>query len=112
MQQLKKLIILSATVLSGFALFGCSGEPSAGAIEKAVKANVEQAAQQVKQIGGSDDMLPKVYSVKKLSCAVAQGDSGYNCDVEVDASAPIIGRNKQVMKIRLVKSSDGWVVTQ
>lgn len=115
MQQLNKVIILSITFLLSFALTGCSGEPSISDIEKAIKATVDQATQQAKSVGGSmisDDMLPKVYEVKKLGCAAAQDASGYNCDVEVDSSAPFIGRNKRVSKIRFVKGSDGWVITE
>lgn len=59
-----------------------------------------------------ESMLSKVYGVKKLGCAEAQDATGYNCDAEVDASMPFAGRSKRVTKIRFVKGSDGWVVTQ
>jgi hypothetical protein len=51
-----------------------------------------------------------LHAVKKIGCAPAQGDPGYNCDVEVDATLPLAGRTKNVTKIRFTKGSDGWVV--
>lgn len=114
MLQLNELV-LSAIALSTFALSGCSGGPSNSDIEKAIKANVEQATQQAKNMGGSavsESMLPKVYGVKNLGCAKEKDATGYICDVEVDASAPFVGRSKQVGKMRFIKGSDGWVISQ
>ena len=50
-------------------------------------------------------------SVKKLACAKAEGNPGYNCDVEM--SRPGEGGadpQKSPMKGRFVKSDDGWVM--
>jgi hypothetical protein len=101
----------SATVISSFllalTLAGCSGEPSSGDIEKVVKADVEKVNQQV-----PESMKTEVHAVKKISCVEAKESAGYNCDVEIDVTAPLVGRNKSVGQIRMVKGSDGWVVSK
>lgn len=115
MQSSTKAMALFVATLSVFALSGCSGEPSASDIEKAVKANLEQTAQQAKLGVGAryvDIVLPTVYNIEKLICTAAKEDPGYNCDVEMDISTPIAGRGKSVVKIRFVKGSNGWVVTE
>lgn len=109
-----RIPIIASSLFVALALTGCSGEPSSGDIEKAVKANVEQANQQAKQIGGgliSDKMLTQVHAVNKIGCVAAQDASGYNCDVELDVTAPFVGRSKNIGKIRFVEGSDGWQVT-
>jgi len=113
------LFTVSAIVLFVIALGGCSGEPSSVDIEKAIKALVEQENQQLKQTAGklggkgaADDYLTKVHEVRKIACTAAQGSSGFNCDVEMDLSMPLAGRQKAVKQLRFVKSSDGWQVTK
>lgn len=106
----------SATVLStlllALTLAGCSGEPSSGDIEKAVKADVEKVNQQMKDNPFTRSMTTEVHAVKKISCVEAKESAGYNCDVEIDVTAPLVGRSKNVGQIRLVKGSDGWVATK
>ena len=98
---------LVSSLLLVLALAGCSGEPSSGDIEKAVKADVEKVNQQV-----PEPMKAEVHAVKKISCVEAKESAGYNCDVEIDVTAPMVGRNKSVGQIRMVKGSDGWVATR
>lgn len=94
-------------------LAGCGGEPSSSEIEKAVIAQVDQENTQMKQAGmGLIDIQVKVHSVKKIGCAAVDESKGYNCDVELDVSNPMTGRNKGVTQIRLVKGSEGWLVAQ
>ena len=78
---------------------GCSGEPSSGDIEKAVKAHAERGTQ---EWGGLYKF--EVHGVKKIGCAAATGSSGFNCDVELDMSVPFVGRSKGVKQIRFVKA--------
>ena len=98
---------LVSSLLLVLALAGCSGEPSSGDIEKAVKADVEKVNQQV-----PEPMKAEVHAVKKISCVEAKESAGYNCDVEIDVTAPMVGRNKSVGQSRMVKGSDGWVATR
>jgi hypothetical protein len=96
-----------SSLLLALALAGCSGEPSSGDIEKVVKADVEKVNQQM-----PEGMKTEVHAVKKVSCVEAQESAGYNCDVEIDVTVPMVGRNKSVGQIRMVKGSDGWVASK
>lgn len=97
-------------------LHGCSGEPSAANIEAAMRARFANAASMAKNtpFGGTipAGMLPQLHGVKKIGCAAASQGTGYTCDVEVDATLPFAGRNKNVTQLHLVKGSDGWVAAQ
>jgi len=53
-----------------------------------------------------------LHEVKKLGCAEAQGAAGYNCDVDIDVTAPFVGRTKNTSKLRLIKGSDGWQIVE
>ena len=108
-------LVIAVTTLS---LTGCSGAPSSGDIKKAVIAQVDQANQQVKQLGaqlGSQSagnaMLIKVNSVKKLDCTAEKDSSAYDCDVEIDITSAY-GNSKKVSRARFIKASDGWQVTK
>lgn len=110
------LITVSVIALCMVAINGCSSEPSSGDIEKAIRAAVDQENQQAKKMFGekiaTGDMLTKVHEARKVSCAAAQGFPGFNCDVELDVSVPLVGRQKAVKQLRFVKASDGWQVTK
>ena len=97
-------------------LTGCGGEPSSGDIEKVVKSIREQTAQELRQISGSasgSDSMSKFHGVKKLGCTNAQDGAAYTCDVELDMTEPYGGaRSKRVTQFRLVKGSDGWMMTR
>jgi len=107
-----KSFAVCAICLTTFALAGCSGEPSESDIEDAVKADVAQVNTTVKNVGGGLSMQTQVHGVKKIACAKASEDAGYNCDVELDITAPFIGRSKNIGKIRLVEGDSGWAVTE
>lgn len=94
---------ISATAfITALALSGCGGEPSSSDIDKAARQLYSSLP-----IGGI-----KVHEVKKIVCAAAQGAPGYTCDVEVDAASGLTGRRKDVTRLRFVKASDGWKVSQ
>ena len=105
-----------AALLAVLTLTACGGEPSSSDIEKAFKAEMEQSAQQLRQMTGSAsgaDFLPKFHGAKKLGCTSAQSGTGYSCDVEIDVTGAHGGpRKKGVTKVRFVKGSDGWMMTQ
>jgi hypothetical protein len=96
--------VLLAPVLLLFT--GCSSEPSEADMKKAYEAKLAQ----IKAIPNSNSDL-KLYSVKKVACAKAEGNPGYNCDVEVDAENFKV-RAKNTLKARFVKGDDGWVVIE
>ena len=103
---------LAAVAVVAALLAGCSGEPSAGDIEKAVKASVTQSQEAMSKMAGSNaqaaemakSMMPTVHSVNKIGCK-ADGDKAYNCDVELDMETGITGRKKQTVPVRMVKGS-------
>lgn len=120
---------ICAVSLAGV-LTGCSGEPSEADLEKAVKviakAELEKTQALMKQLGSNpltksmmkgenvevdlESELSKI-SVKKLACAKAEGNPGYNCDVEMSRPGEGgAGPQKSPMKGRFVKSDDGWVM--
>jgi hypothetical protein len=109
MKNLKIVLALPVFAL----LAACSSGPSEGDIEKAIKKNVEMANEQVKKMTGQEipaNMRTEVLSTKKLGCADGGGNA-YNCDVEVEIKS-IAGVIKQPTKLRMVKGSDGWAVSQ
>lgn len=99
----QKMVVLLAASLLLFT--GCAGEPNEADMKKAY----ETKAAQIKAMPNNSN--PKIYSVKKLACAKAEGSPGYNCDVEVDAENFKV-RAQNTLKVRFVKSDDGWVVAE
>lgn len=113
-----KLKVITAGItasLIALSLAGCSSGPSEGDIGKVVKAEIEKSNHQFDNIAGGmmkGKMQTELHSVKKIGCKEAEGSPGYNCDVEIDATAPMVGRHKETAKIRFVKGDDGWKITQ
>ena len=98
-------------LLLALVLAACSGEPSNSDIEKAYQAGIDQANQLREKIPypGANFELHKV---KKVSCKSAEGSSGYNCDVELDMTMPLLGRTQRIVNVRMVKGDDGWVAVE
>lgn len=108
------LAIVSVSVLTA-----CAGEPSEGDIKDAFAHSMDQAAvaanATLSAIGGtpgSVDVTTTLHEVKKIGCKSADGADGYVCDVEVDMTLPLMGRQKQASSVRMVESDDGWRVLQ
>lgn len=112
----KKWISVLAGFGAVFLLSACSGgEPSESDIQAVIKAGYDKSAESARTMSGGvlpDGMLPQFFGAKKIGCAAAQGSAGYNCDIEIDASKPIIGRSQEMVKLRFVKSDNGWVIVQ
>lgn len=105
---------VTALVLSSAALLGgCSGEPSAGDLEKAVAANASQGAEQMERLsrGSSKSFMPQVHSVKKLGCRQETG-AAWLCDVELDMTPPHGVRGKVPTSMRFTKGSEGWTASR
>ena len=92
------MVLITVAVLTG-----CSVEPSEADIKKAIEREFSQGE------GMAGGLAPKLHGLKKLGCAKAASNPGYNCDVELDLEAPFIGRQKSALKVRFVKGDDGWV---
>lgn len=107
-------LAITALVLSGAALLGgCSGEPSAGDLEKAVAANASQGAEQMERLsrGSSKSFMPQVHGVKKLGCRQDTG-AAWLCDIELDVTSPQGVRGKVPTSMRFIKGSEGWTASR
>jgi hypothetical protein len=104
-------VLLLGTLVS---LVGCSGEPSDGDINDAINKQYEQQIERSAGLLNEDSV--KINSIKKVGCVEAEGQQGYNCDVEVDivVKVPFAGEQKQkgVNNFRLVETDDGWSLAQ
>jgi outer membrane biogenesis lipoprotein LolB len=96
-------VLLAAALLL---LTGCSVEPSEADIKKAFETELSQIK------GVQANLAPKLHGLKKLSCTKAEGNPGYNCDVELDVENFLGQRQKNAVKVRFVKSDDGWVAIE
>ena len=107
-----KKYLLVPLLVSVMGLVGCSGEPSAGDIEKLIMHDLELQNAQLRSLGMGqlgEGYLPQIHSVTKIACEGKE--KVYTCDVEIDSSVMGI-RDKSVAKMRIVKSSDGWLLSQ
>lgn len=96
--------------LLGVTLAGCSGEPSAGDIDKTVRTYMSQSYAQMQKISGSKSSLGEIHDVKKLGCK-PDTDVSWKCDVELDMTQ-LGNRTKGPAQFRFVRSSDGWALSR
>lgn len=99
--------LLSAVMVLGFAtlLTGCKSEPSDSDIQSAIQLNVDQSNQQAKSVGGkavTDNMLMKDDNIKKLACQDAQSDGSYKCKVEMEVTAPFVGKRQTTGELTFI----------
>lgn len=103
-------------------LNGCSGEPSAGAISGVLQRQAEEAhkgrVEAVRNIMGEDAAArmdkdgPIPVNAKKIACKALSEKPGYQCDVEVTRTLPLLGEQTTLTSMRLVKGQDGWMVVE
>ena len=104
-------------LLGSVLLAACSGgEPSESAIKQVVSEHFGKVNGLTQSMLGDDTehgddtgKIMEVHSVRKIDCA-KEDSKGliYVCTVEVDISMPIVGRDKQTIKIRLTKDNGTW----
>jgi hypothetical protein len=102
-----RYVIACATVL----VAACSGEPSSGDIEKAVRMKYEAAQLVATEMAGAKlaaKLKTEVHSVRKIDCKAGDNAKVYQCNVELDMTVPMIGRQKLQVPTILVKGPDGW----
>lgn len=103
-------LLLASTVL----LSACSGGPSENDIKALLEAELDKMSAMVSELGGdsmSDMLKVEIHNVTIHSCEEERNDV-YRCDVEVDATAPVIGRSVERSEILLAKSDNGWIQAQ
>lgn len=92
-------------------LAACSGVPSEGDIQGAVKRQMQAEQAAMAKFGGAalaKSKMPTVTGVKKIGCK-KDGEKAYRCDVE--ATVVQGGQTSKGAAVwRLVKLSDGWAV--
>lgn len=96
--------------LLGTALAGCSGEPSAGDVDKTVRTYMSESQAQMQKLTGSKSSLGEIHDVKKLGCK-SDTDVSWRCDVEVDITQ-LGTRTKGPASFRFVKGSEGWALSR
>ncbi len=112
---MKHFIALIALLILFFNLAACSRGPSSRDTEKALRSEVEKEMKMAGELFGTtlgDAMSVKIHEVRKIGCVRSKEASGYNCDVEIDMTAPFRGRAKDIATLRLVKASDGWRIVE
>jgi len=100
--------VLSPLLL--LALTACGGEPSAGDIDKTVRAYMSASQMQLQAFSGTKSSLGEVHDVKKLGCK-KDTDVAWRCDVEIDITQ-LGNRAKGPASFRFVKASDGWALAR
>jgi hypothetical protein len=96
-------------------LSACGGEPSESDIRSAMETSLDQSITALAGAAGTpagDEARKQsqIVGVSKVGCQ-KDGDSAYKCDVTVEAKS-MLGQQKNTTSARLVKTSDGWTVSQ
>lgn len=97
------MYFLKTTVAIAFSvlLTGCGGEPSESDLKTAILKNSADMAKH-------GNPGPEILSFNKVGCK-EDGENAYRCDIEMALKWP--GQNptnKNIMKFRFIKGSDGW----
>ena len=92
-------------------LAACSNEPSQGELKQAVQGQYDTFNSQSAAAGATSAASKFiVHDVKKIKCKKGSAAKEYSCDIEVDVTVPLIGRDKSVKTLRLVDEGSHWQV--
>lgn len=105
----RQLSLILTVLIASLTACGGGGEPSEDDISDAMRRTIESRIASNSALN-SDNY--KIYSISKKSCVSAGDKAGYNCDVEIDAEQPMIGRRKATQSLRFIHTDDGWTMTQ
>lgn len=105
-----KIIRLSVMLAATALVAGCSDAPSEKDIATLLQAETEKLSKMMVSIGGDalKSMTPTIHNVKINRCNKVR-DEVYTCNIDVDSTAPIIGRSVENTELTLAKTSDGWM---
>lgn len=109
-RKLKQFLIISTAA----ALSACSGGPSEGDIKALMEAEADQANNMVRSLAGSSaspSMQTTIHDVTVHECAEVRDDV-YRCDVEVDVTAPLVGRTTQRSNLVVRETDAGWTYSR
>ncbi|MGE0030879.1 MAG: hypothetical protein AB7T20_07145 [Steroidobacteraceae bacterium] len=106
-------------VIAGVVISACGGEPTESDLQLAFQTSVGKAQamayaltvpRSLPELGNLAET--ELHDVRKLGCQRAKDVAGYVCEVEVDVTAPLIGRTTQIGTVRMVRGTDGWQVLE
>lgn len=114
MKLFTKIFIISIVTAT---LAGCNSEPSESDIQKAIQTKLDdanaRASKMMDRYGvNTDGMLTKLNSIRKISCDESNSSKQYSCKVELDITAPLVGRNKSVTTVSVINDSGKWLVVE
>ena len=91
----------------------CSSEPSEKDIREAMERQVRAAAEQAPAaLGGAGVFKVEIHEVKKVGCEKTSQKKAFLCDVQTDITVPIVGRQSNAGRMRIVKGDDGWIAME
>lgn len=103
-----KLWFLLPVVTIG--LSGCSNEPSASEIDKAVRQEMTNGRAQMQRLGASPSMIGEIHNVEKLACK-EETKVRYRCDIEIDLTQSG-NRVRGPASFSFIKGSNGWSLSK
>lgn len=108
---MKKAIYGALLLGSTFLLSACSSGPSENDIKALLESQMDKMSAMIGEVGGdsmSGMLKVDIHKVTIHTCEEERTDV-YRCDVEVDATAPVLGRSVQRSEMLLAKSESGWI---
>lgn len=101
-----KIAKLATPFIATVFLFGCSKGPSESDIESVIKKNVQGYNSLIpRALGGN--MKFEIHEVISHGCKEEKPDV-FDCDIEVDMTSPVLGRNKDRSNVEFVKRDGEW----
>lgn len=110
----QRTLIASAVIGSSILLSGCGGgEPSATDIKRAVEVKIGEQTKAFRAFFGKHPNSPDAIAIEKLEKIGCKevNKNAYNCNVSVTVAAGANVMPPAVETLDLVKTSDGWIVT-
>ncbi len=104
--KLTKILLLTFSICF---LAACSDGPSESDIESVMQKNFDDFSELV-PAGLGKNMKFEVHEITSYGCEKAP-DNIYVCDVEIDMSAPMVGRRKDRSKVEFIQKNGNWQTT-
>ncbi len=101
-----KLIKIVFLLTSVIIFSACSKGPSSSDIESVMSKNLENFNNLIPKALGQN-MKFEIHEVKSYGCE-EKPDGVYSCDVEIDMTAPVVGRKKDRSKVDFVEREGEW----
>ncbi len=105
-----KLLKFATPILAATIILGCSKGPSSSDIENVMNNNLNEFNKLMPKALGNNIKF-ELHEVKNHGCEEKQ-DGAFICDVEIDMTAPVVGRNKDRSKVEFVKRDGEWATVK